>query len=90
MPANDGTPRVWYAMLTPQRGWLLVEHHALEYDHATAAAKMRAVGLPEGYAEALASGLWPSCDVLPPAERAARGKRLVPSRLFWPSLAVAA
>jgi predicted phosphodiesterase len=90
MPANDGTARVWYATLTPQRGGILVAHHALDYDHETAAAKMRQAGLPEGYAAALASGLWPSCDVLPPAELAARGKALAPPPLFWPSVAAAA
>ena len=90
MPANDGTSDVWYATLTPGRGGILVEHHRLAYDHATSAAKMRAVGLPEGYAAALASGLWPSCDVLPPAERIARGKALDPPPLFWPAVAVAA
>jgi predicted phosphodiesterase len=90
MPANDGTPRVWYAILTPRRGGLLIEHHALDYDHAAAAAKMRACGLPEGYAAALEGGLWPSCDVLPAAERAERGKALRPWRTFWPPVAVAA
>jgi predicted phosphodiesterase len=90
MPANDGTPRVWYAILTPQRGGLLIEHHPLDYDHATAAAKMRARGLPEAYAATLGRGLWPSCDVLPAAERASRGKALRPPRLFWPSAAAAA
>jgi predicted phosphodiesterase len=90
MPANDGTDLVWYATLTPRRGGVLVEHHSLAYDHEAAAAKMRAAGLPEGYAGALESGLWPSCDVLPAAERAARGKALSPSSLFWPSVAAAA
>jgi len=32
--------------------------------------------LPEGYAAALESGLWPSCDVLPDAELAYRGRAL--------------
>ena len=87
MPANDGTARVWYAILTPQRGGLLIEHHPLDYDHPAAAAKMRACGLPEAYAATLASGLWPSCEVLPAAERGARGKALRPPRLFWPAAA---
>ena len=90
MPANDGTARVWYATLSPQHGGILIEHHPLDYDHAAAAAKMRQAGLPEGYAAALASGLWPSGDVLPPAERASRGTALRPPPLFWPSVAVAA
>ena len=39
---------------------------------------MRAAGLPEGYAAALSTGLWPSIDVLPPAELARRGTPLAP------------
>uniref|UniRef100_UPI0018DF4BE0 metallophosphoesterase family protein n=1 Tax=Neoroseomonas rubea TaxID=2748666 RepID=UPI0018DF4BE0 len=69
MPADDGTPRAWLAVLTPSADALSVELLPLAYDHAAAAAAMRAAGLPEGYAAALGSGLWPSCDVLPPAER---------------------
>jgi len=55
----------------------------LDYDHAAAAAAMRMAGLPEGYAAALGSGIWPSCDVLPPAERARRGAKLMPEGLVW-------
>src|SRR5258706_13454825 len=40
MPANDGTPRVWYALLTPQAEGLSVAVRPLAYDHAAAAAKM--------------------------------------------------
>jgi len=83
MPANDGTPRVWFSMLTPTGEGILVEHHAVDYDHASAAAKMRQHGLPEGYAAALETGLWPSCDILPPAELETRGRRLDPSVAFW-------
>ncbi len=83
MPANDGTPRAWFAVLTPAARSLTVEILPLAYDHAAAAAAMRAAGLPEGYAAGLESGLWPSCDVLPSVELAARGKPLQPSRLVW-------
>jgi predicted phosphodiesterase len=83
MPADDGTPRIWFAVLTPGEAGLGVEILPLQYDHAAAAAAMRAVGLPEGYAAALGSGLWPSCDVLPPAERARRGQKLLPAKLVW-------
>lgn len=84
MPADDGTPRGWFAVLTPEVSGLRAEILPLHYDHAAAAAAMRAAGLPEGYAAALSSGLWPSCDVLPPAERARRGTPLAPARLDWP------
>jgi predicted phosphodiesterase len=83
IPADDGTPRIWFAVLTPGDWGLGVEILPLEYDHAAAAAAMRAAGLPEGYAAALGSGIWPSCDVLPPAERARRGQPIMPAGLVW-------
>jgi predicted phosphodiesterase len=84
MPANDGTPRTWFSLLVPRDGGgLEVEHRALDYDHAGAAAAMRAAGLAEGYASALGSGVWPSWDVLPDAERSAGGKPLAPTALVW-------
>lgn len=84
MPAHDGTPRVWYSVLTPTAGGLEIEHAALPYDQAAAAARMRAEGLPDGYAVCLETGLWPSEDVLPATERAAAGQALRPHRLVWP------
>lgn len=83
MPADDGTPRLWFAVLTPGLDGLAVEILPLDYDHPAAAASMRAARLPEGYAAALATGLWPSCDVLPPAERARRGTASVAVSLRW-------
>ncbi|MEM7425446.1 MAG: metallophosphoesterase [Pseudomonadota bacterium] len=73
MVANDGTPRVWYSIAEPGRTGPVFSHHALDYDYAEAAGRMRAVGLPEGYALGLESGLWPSLDILPEAERARTG-----------------
>ena len=84
MPANDGAPRVWFSVLTPQDAGLRISHHALTYDHASAAAKMRAADLPDGYADALLSGFWPSLDVLPEAERRATGAPLQENEIFWP------
>ncbi len=85
MPPDDGTPRVWYALLTPGPDGLRIEHRPLSYDHAGAAAAMRAAGLPEGYAACLETGLWPTDDTLPPAERLIRGQRRDPSPRVWPS-----
>ena len=56
MPANDGTPRVWYSIVTPERDGISIEHRTLAYDYAAAAAKMRRAGLPEEYAGALQTG----------------------------------
>lgn len=85
LPANDGTPRVWFSVLTPGPGprALTIEHLALAYPYERAAAKMREAGLPEGYARALETGLWPSCDVLPPDEMARRGVPLGAGALVW-------
>lgn len=83
MPADDGTPRAWFAVLTPRASGVRVEILPLDYDHAAAAAAMRAARLAEGYAAALDSGIWPSCDVLPPEERARRGVRREPATLDW-------
>lgn len=78
LPADDGTPRVWYGLLTPTAGGLRVEHRPLDYDWRAAQAAMQSAGLPCGYADALGSGLWPSDDILPAAERLRRGQRLDP------------
>jgi predicted phosphodiesterase len=76
MPANDGTPRVWYSILTPREGGLEIQHHALTYDAAVPAQKMRNEELPAGYADCLENGLWPSLDVLPEAEKALTGQAI--------------
>ncbi len=84
LPANDGTPRVWYALLTPERsGAIAVELRPLDYDHNLAAQKMRRAGLAETYARALESGLWPPVDILPPAEQAAANRPLTLVRNYW-------
>ena len=78
MPANDGTPDGWYGLMACDGGDLLLTTHRLAYDHLGAAAAMRRAGHADGYARSLVTGLWPSLDVLPPAERAAAGRRLRP------------
>ncbi len=84
LPANDGTPRVWYAILAPERaGAISIEIRPLAYDHAQSAQKMRSAGLAESYARALETGLWPPSDILPAAERAATGRPLTMVRKFW-------
>jgi len=83
MPANDGTSRTWYSTVVPGRKGLRIEHHALDYEFATAAKKMRQAGLSERYALALQDGLWLNCDVLPEAERAQRGMPLAPGSIEW-------
>jgi predicted phosphodiesterase len=83
LPANDGTPRVWYSLLTPLGGRIEIEHRALPYDHLGAVDAVRRVGLPPEYQDALSSGIWPSCDVLPYPEIRARGAPLEPGLCVW-------
>ncbi|MBO6519165.1 MAG: metallophosphoesterase family protein [Rhodospirillales bacterium] len=90
MPANDATPRVWYAVLCPVDGGLNIELCALDYDHAAAARAMREKKLPEGYARCLETGLWPNMDVMPAAEREKAGKPIAPETLFWQGAVTAA
>jgi uncharacterized radical SAM superfamily Fe-S cluster-containing enzyme len=83
MPANDGTPRVWFSVLTPVTSGLRIEHVALTYDHASAAAMMRKAGLSPEYRHALSTGIWPSRDVLPYREICEQGVPLEPSSFIW-------
>jgi predicted phosphodiesterase len=85
LPANDGTPRGWYSIVAPAGKTVRLSHFGFDYDHRKAAAKMRAAGLPEGYAECLETGLWPCLDVLPATERAAAGQALGEPVWEWTS-----
>jgi len=76
MPANDGTPEVWYGLIGLEGDSLLLSTRRLGYDHHAAAAAMRRSGHANGYARTLVTGLWPSLDVFPAAERAATGQKL--------------
>ncbi len=90
MPANDGTPRGWFSVITPGPDGLDITLHELDYDHETAARAMRAA-LPDlPYAETLSSGLWPNMAVLPEAERGLRGRALAAGTVHWPNKASAA
>ena len=66
MPANDGTPDVWYGLIRSDDDRIVLSTHRLAYDHHGAAAAMRRCGHANGYARTLVTGLWPSLDVFPP------------------------
>ena len=90
MPGNDATPRVWFSTIAPEGDAIRFQHHALVYDHVTAAGKLRAAGLPGGYADGLETGLWPSLDILPAAEAAQTGKAIMLTDVVWQSALAAA
>jgi hypothetical protein len=48
--------------------------------------KHREAGLPAGYADAMRTGLWPSTDVLPPAELTQTGVPLALGSVKWPAM----
>jgi len=87
MPANDGTTLGWYSVITQVRAGLHIEHCSFAYDYKAAAAAMAAADLPEAYAVALGTGIWPSNDVLPPAERSIQGLPQMARSLTWLSSA---
>jgi predicted phosphodiesterase len=73
-PENDGTPRVWYTLLTIDGGEVTVEFVPVDYDHPALAADMQAERLPTEFVETILTGWWTTClEVLPHRERA-RGR----------------
>lgn len=78
MPANDGTTDVWYGLITAGPDGVRLSTHRLSYNHGAAAAALRRHGHANGYARTLVTGIWPSFDVLPAAEKAATGVRIKP------------
>jgi predicted phosphodiesterase len=76
MPANDGTPDGWFLLLHTVEGRLEASWRRLTYDSRPSRAAMQAARLSLPYADCLETGLWPSLDVLPDAERNQTGRKL--------------
>ncbi len=76
MPANDGTPRVWYMLLHPSEKPLHFTHESFEFDNEETFARMLEEELPIAYAKTLTSGLWDNNDILPEEETTAQGVAL--------------
>jgi predicted phosphodiesterase len=72
-PENDGTPRVWYTLLSADPD-LRVEFVPIEYDHERLAAEMRAEKLPEEFVTTILTGWWTTCLEILPAKERRRGK----------------
>lgn len=80
MPANDGTRRIWFATIEADENQIFIENHALEYNFQDAQFAMQSASLNNGYMECLASGIWPSHDVLPDTEKKQTGIALLPQK----------
>lgn len=75
IPADDGTPRTWFAILEPAETGIRISLEALTYDHIPAITKLREAGLPEPYAVAMQGGPVPNRDTLPEALKARAGRK---------------
>ncbi|GHB73358.1 metallophosphoesterase family protein [Persicitalea jodogahamensis] len=76
MPANDGTPRVWYLLLDDADGNFSFSFEFFTYDNAVANRLMLANDLPQAYAQTLLTGIWDNCEILPEAEKKLQGVSL--------------
>jgi predicted phosphodiesterase len=67
MPANDGTPFVWYLILDDKNGFEY-QFRKYEYDNFEANQLMMEHSLPWSYAETLMTGVWDNTEILPEQE----------------------
>jgi hypothetical protein len=72
-PENDGTPRVWYALLTADPD-LSVEFIPVHYDHEALAREMAREALPAEFVETIRTGWWTCCLEAMPVKERARGR----------------
>lgn len=72
-PANDGTTRVWYALLSFEAE-VGVEFVPVAYDHEAMAREMAEEGLPAEFIETIRTGWWTSCLEILPAKERGRGR----------------
>ncbi|CAJ1361261.1 unnamed protein product [Effrenium voratum] len=86
MPANDGTARSWYALLTPRGRDVEISIRPFDYDTESAVEAIAAHSkLLRVYGNALQTGIWPSHDILPIEEQMHSGVALEPQQLLWAS-----
>lgn len=76
MPANDGTRRTWFSVVTFENDGFSVEFHSLESDFELTRDLMSAENLPKAYVESLKSGIWDSTEVLNETEALMTGEKL--------------
>lgn len=74
MPANNGSPKVWYVIMEDADNLLSFQHHSFSYNHLKTFRFMLKNKLPKAYADTLLTGIWDNMEILPPAEREAKGK----------------
>lgn len=73
MPANDGSPQVWYAILDDSNGLLKFKHHNLDYNYKLTSKLMQNGILPVEYARTIITGIWDNTEILPAVESGLQG-----------------
>ena len=76
MPANDGSPKVWYAILDNKNDALSFSHHSFHYNHKLTSDLMKENMLPKEYAQTIISGIWDNTEILPTHESSLQGIKI--------------
>lgn len=73
MPANDGNPKVWFAILNIKKSEIKIKHLNYNYNYQVASDLMLKNNLPKEYAKTLTNGLWDNMEILPEIEKQQKG-----------------
>ena len=73
MPANDGNPSVWYAILNDEHSLFNFTHRNLAYNYKLTSKLMQNGLLPEEYARTIRTGIWDNTEILPAIETGLQG-----------------
>lgn len=73
MPANDGNPSVWYAILNDNGKSFNFTHQNLNYNYKLTSQLMQNGFLPMEYARTIVTGIWDNTEILPPVESGLQG-----------------
>lgn len=73
MPANDGSPDVWYAILDDTENNFTFTHKTLSYNYKLTSKLMQNGLLPKEYAKTIVTGIWDNTEILPPLESSLQG-----------------
>jgi predicted phosphodiesterase len=73
MPANNGNPDVWYAILDDSNNSFNFTHKTLEYNYKLTSKLMQNGVLPKEYSRTIVTGIWDNTEILPAIESGLQG-----------------
>lgn len=73
MPANDGSPQVWYMILDDANNKFDFSHLTMDYNFTLTSKLMQNGLLPQEYARTIITGIWDNTEILPAVERGWQG-----------------